>query len=169
MVADVVLAGPEGPGGAAPPQAGSRAADHAPTRAHRGRWLASVTLFVLGCVFSGLCLLVLVSSWYDDQQIDAHRGQTVADVLSVSFNRTAVRFVTPNGTVIIPANGVVYPTGLATGERVRVEYDTANTELVRVAGRGWQLAFLPVGTSLLACWALLVPTIWLLRRKPKLS
>ena len=65
----------------------------------------------------------------------------------------------------IPANGVVYPVGLAAGERVRVEYDTANTELVRVAGRGWQLAFLPVGTSLLACWALLVPALWLLRRK----
>jgi hypothetical protein len=165
MVADVVLAGPEGPGGAAPPQAGSRAADPAPTRAYRGRRITAATLFVLGCVFSGLCLLVLVSSWYDDHQIDAHRGQTVADVLSVSFNRTAVRFVTPNGTVIIPANGVVYPIGLAAGERVRVEYDTANTELVRVAGRGWQLAFLPVGTSLLACWALLVPALWLLRRK----
>lgn len=167
MVADVVLAGPEGSGGAAPPQAGSRAADPAPTRAHRGRRITSITLFVLGCVFSGLCVLVLVSSWYDDQQINAHRGQTVADVLSVSFNRTAVRFVTPNGTVNIPANGVVYPIGLATGERVRVEYDTANPELVRVAGRGWQLAFLPVGTSLLACWALLVPSIWLLRRQPR--
>lgn len=167
MVADVVLAGPDGPGATAPPQAGSRAADPAPTRAHRGRRVTSITLFVLGCVFSGLCLLVLVSSWYDDHQIDAHRGQTVADVLSVSFNRTAVRFVTPNGTVDIPANGVVYPIGLAAGERVRVEYDTANPELVRVAGRGWQLAFLPVGTSLLACWALLVPALWLLRRRPR--
>ena len=109
------------PGGAAPPQAGPRAPDPAPTSAHRGRRITAVTLFVVGCVFSGLCLLVLVSSWYDDQQIDAHRGQAVADVLSVSFNRTAVRFVTPNGTVNIPANGVVYPIGLAAGERVRVE------------------------------------------------
>jgi hypothetical protein len=167
MVADVVLAGPDGPSPGAPPQAGSRAVDPAPTRAHRVRRVTSITLFVLGCVFSGLCLLVLVSSWYDDHQINAHRGQTVADVLSVSFNRTAVRFVTPSGTVDIPANGVVYPIGLAAGERVRVEYDTANPELVRVAGRGWQLAFLPVGTSLLACWALLVPALWLLRRKPR--
>ncbi|HEY0808130.1 MAG TPA: DUF3592 domain-containing protein, partial [Pseudonocardiaceae bacterium] len=88
-----------------------------------------------------------------------------ADVLSVSFNRTAVRFVTPNGRVNIPSNGLLYPIGLAAGERVRVEYDTANTELVRVAGRDARLALLPVGTSLLGCWALLVPAIWLLRRR----
>lgn len=124
-------------------------------------------LFVLGCVFSGLCLLALGASWYDDHQIDAHEGHTVADVLSVSFNRTAVRFVTPNGTVNIPSNGLLYPVGLAAGERVQVEYDTANTELVRVAGRDARLGLLPVGTSLLACWALLVPAIWLLRRRPK--
>jgi len=126
-------------------------------------------LLVLGCVFSGLCLLALGSSWYDDQQIDAHQGQAVADVLSVSFNRTAVRFVTPNGTVTIPANGLLYPIGLTAGERVRVEYDTTNTELVRVAGRDARLALLPVGTSLLGCWAIVGPGIWLLRRKPRIS
>jgi len=124
-------------------------------------------LLVLGCVFSGLCLLALGSSWYDDQQIDAHQGQAVADVLSVSFYRTAVRFVTPNGTVTIPANGLLYPIGLTAGERVRVEYDTTNTELVRVAGRDARLALLPVGTSLLGCWVLVGPGIWLLRRKPR--
>jgi hypothetical protein len=152
MVADVVLAGPGGPGEAV----------RAPRRTRR---VTARTLLVLGCVFSGLCLLVLGSSWYDDRQIDAHRGQAVADVLSVSFNRTAVRFVTPNGTVSISSNGLLYPIGLAAGERVRVEYDTANTELVRVAGRDARLALLPVGTSLLGCWALLVPAIWLLRRR----
>jgi hypothetical protein len=129
--------------------------------------VSALVLLVLGCVFSGLCLLVLGSSWYDDRQIDAHQGHAVADVLSVSFNRTAVRFVTPNGTVNIPSNGLLYPTGLTAGDRVRVEYDTANTELVRVAGRDARLALLPVGTSLLACWALLAPAIWLLRRTPK--
>ena len=149
MVADVVLAGSGGP----------REAVRAPWR------VTARTLLVLGCVFSGLCLLVLGSSWYDDRQIDAHRGQTVADVLSVSFNRTAVRFVTPNGAVMIPSNGLLYPIGLAPGERVKVEYDTANTELVRVAGRDASLGLLPVGTSLLACWGLLVPVIWLLRRR----
>lgn len=164
MVADVVLAGSGGPGETAPPPADSAGTARQPRRARR---ITALTLLVAGCVFSGLCLLVLGSSWYDDQQIDAHRGLAVADVLSVSFNRTAVRFVTPNGTVNISSNGLLYPIGLTAGERVRVEYDTANTELVRVAGRDARLALLPVGTSLLACWALLVPSIWLLRRRPK--
>jgi hypothetical protein len=123
----------------------------------------------VGCLFSGLCLLLLVSTWNDDRQIDSHEGHAVADVLSVSFNRTAVRFVTPDGTVAIPSTGVLYPIGLAAGERVRVEYDTRNTELVRVAGRDFRLALLPVGTSLAGCWALVGPSIWLLRRRPKVS
>ncbi|HEY7815134.1 MAG TPA: DUF3592 domain-containing protein, partial [Nakamurella sp.] len=130
MVADVVLAGSDGLGEAAPRAADSAGTARESGRARkqgRGRRVTATTLFVIGCVLSGLCLLVLVASWYDDQQINAHRGEAVADVLSVSFNRTAVRFVTPNGTVNIPSNGVLYPLGLAAGERVRVEYDTANT------------------------------------------
>lgn len=118
-------------------------------------------------MFSGLCLLVLASSWNDDRQIDAHEGKAVADVLSVAFNRTAVRFVTPDGTVAIPSMGVLYPTGLAAGEQVRVEYDTQNTELARVAGRDFTLAFLPVGTALAVCWAVVGPAYWLLRRRPR--
>jgi hypothetical protein len=138
-----------------------------PARRRRGRRATAATLLVLGCLFSGLCLLLLASAWNDDAQIQSHEGRAVADVLSVSFNRTAVRFVTPDGTVVIPSTGVLYPTGLAAGERVRVEYDTRGPELVRVAGRDFRLAFLPVSTSLAACWAVLGPVIWLLRRKPR--
>jgi ABC-type Fe3+ transport system permease subunit len=171
MVAHVVLAEPEGLGDAAPPPVDRRGATREPAlppnRQRRGRRIAATTLLVLGCVFSGLCLLVLVSSWRDDGQIDSHQGQAVADVLSVSFNRTAVRFVTPKGAVIIPSTGVLYPSGLAAGERVRVEYDTTNPELVRVAGRDFTLSLLPVGTSLLFCWAIVLPVGWLLRRPPK--
>jgi hypothetical protein len=137
-----------------------------PTGKRRGRRIAAATLLVLGCLFSGLCLLLLVATWHDDSQIDGHEGRAVADVLSVSFTRTAVRFVTPDGVVVIPTTGVLYPTGLAAGEQVRVEYDTKNTELVRVAGRDFRLAFLPVGMSLVICWAVVTPLVWLLRRKP---
>lgn len=168
MVAHVVLAEPEGLGDTAPHPADSqgvpREPGRGPTRKRRGRRIAATTLLVLGCVFSGLCLLVLVSSFRDDSQIDSHRGDAVADVLSVSFNRTAVRFVTPKGSVIIPSTGVLYPSGLAAGERVRVEYDTTNPELVRVAGRDFTLSFLPVGSSLVFCWLIVVPVVWLLRR-----
>ncbi len=137
-----------------------------PIRERRGRRIVAGTLLALGCLFTGLCLLLLVGAWHDDSQIDAHEGHTVADVLSVSFARTAVRFVTPDGTVVIPSTGLLYPSGLATGERVRVEYDTRDTELVRVAGRDFRLGFLPVGVSLLVGWAVVTPLVWLLRRTP---
>ncbi|HEX5405227.1 MAG TPA: DUF3592 domain-containing protein [Pseudonocardiaceae bacterium] len=174
MVSDVVLTGPDGlDEGASRPTDGvdsaaesTREPARMPTGKRRGRRIAAATLLVLGCLFSGLCLLLLVATWRDDSQIDAHQGRTVADVLSVSFTRTAVRFVAPDGTVVIPTNGLLYPTGLAAGEQVRVEYDTKNTELVRVAGRDFRLAFLPVGMSLVICWAIVGPVVWFLRRKP---
>jgi hypothetical protein len=178
MVSDVVLAGSGGldEGASRPTDRDDSADDSAtdsmrepvrmPTRKRRGRRIAAATLLVLGCLFSGMCLLLLVATWHDDSQIDGHDGRAVADVLSVSFTRTAVRFVTPDGTVVIPTPGVLYPTGLAAGEQVRVEYDTRNTDLVRVAGRDYRLAFLPVGMSLVICWAVVTPLVWLLRRKP---
>jgi hypothetical protein len=138
-------------------------------RKRRGRRIAATTLLVVGCAFSALCLLLLVATWNDDRQIDSHEGRAVADVLSVAFNRTAVRFVTPDGTIVIPSMGIQYPTGLATGERVRVEYDTQNPELVRVAGRDFRLAFLPVGMALAVCWAIVGPAYWLLRRRRPVS
>lgn len=136
-----------------------------PTRKRRGRRIAAATLLVVACAFSGLCLLLVGASAYDDIQINAHRGDAVADVLSVSFTRTAVRFVTPDGTVVIPSGGVLYPSGLSAGDAVRVQYDTQNTDLVKVAGRNFVLSFLPVGTSLAVCWAIVGPLYWFLRRR----
>jgi hypothetical protein len=136
-----------------------------PHHGRRGLAITAITLTVVGAVFTGLCLLVLVACWQDDAAIDAHLGQATADVLSSSPSRTAVRFVTPDGTVNIPDTGVLYPQGLIAGERVRVEYDTQNPQLVRVAGRDYQLAFLPVGTAILIAWAVLAPTLWWLRRR----
>lgn len=160
MAADVVLPGPDG---LLPPAPGTRG-----ERRSR-QWWTSVTLLVLGCVVSALCVLVVVGAWLDDHRIDQSEGHAVADVLSVSFSRTAVRFVTPDGTVVIPPTGVLYPGGLAAGERVRVEYDTGNTELVRVAGRDFRLSFLPAGVTLVVCWAIVAPLLWLLRRGRKAS
>jgi hypothetical protein len=76
-----------------------------------------------------------------------------------------VRFVTPDGTVNIPDTGVLYPQGLITGERVRIEYDTHNPQLARVAGRDYRLAFLPVGMAIAITWAVLAPILWWLRRR----
>jgi hypothetical protein len=168
MVADVML----GPGGldeaaARPSPTGhdTLEQDVTPVRARWGRRVTALVLLILAGVVTALLLLVSIASWLDDNAIDAHEGTAVADVLSVSFNRTAVRFVTPNGTVAIPSAGVLYPTGLVAGERVRVEYDTQNTDLARVAGRTFTLSFLPVGTGILIVWAVALPLVWLLRRR----
>jgi hypothetical protein len=129
-----------------------------------GRRITARVLLVLGVVISALSLLVLYACWHDDHDITSHLGRTDADVLSVVFNRTAVRFVTPDGIVHIPPQGVLYPGGLSAGERVRIEYDTQYPNLVRVAGRNFTLAFLPVGMTILGTWVVVGPLLWWLRR-----
>ena len=159
MVSDVALADSDGRGvPTAPP------ADPAPARLSTRRRVVATVVLVLGLVISALALLVLYACWHDDRDITSHLGRTDADVLSVVFNRTAVRFVTPDGTVYIPPNGVLYPEGLTAGTRVRIEYDTLQPNLVRVAGRDFTLAFLPVGATIAGTWIVAVPLLWWLRR-----
>ena len=166
MVSDVAVAESDGRGEPTAP-----AADFAtppPARPSARRRVISVVLLVLGLAISALSLLVLYACWHDDRDITNHLGRADADVLSVVFNRTAVRFVTPDGTVYIPPNGVLYPEGLAAGERVKVEYDTLEPNMVRVAGRDFTLAFLPIGTTIAGTWIVVTPLLWWLRR-PKRS
>lgn len=133
---------------------------------NRARKIAGRVVLVVGVLLTGLTLLALVATVRDDYSISKHLGRTDADVLNVSYERTVVRYTTPDGTVHVPSVGVIYPLRLAEGDRVRVEYDTANPELVRVAGRDWKLALLPVGTSLLGLWVVAGgAAFWLLRRK----
>jgi hypothetical protein len=78
-----------------------------------------------------------------------------------------VRFNTEDGRVYIPPNGVLYPTDLQAGQLVRVEYDSRNPDLVRVAGRTAVISLLPVLSALAVLWAVLLPTYWLLRRSDR--
>lgn len=89
-------------------------------------------LFVVGGVITLVCVLLPIACWRDDVAIERSMGQAVAQVDSVSFNRTVVRYATPDGRVIIPSQGVLYPDGLKVGDNVRVEYDQTNPELTRV-------------------------------------
>jgi hypothetical protein len=162
MVSDVALAESDGRGEPTAPEA-DLVAPPAPKLSTRRR-IAATTLLVVGLAISALALLVLYACWHDDRDITNHIGRTDADVLSVVFNRTAVRFVTPDGTVYIPPNGVLYPEGLTAGTRVRVEYDTLEPNMVRVAGRDFTLAFLPVGTTIAGTWIVVAPLLWWLRR-----
>jgi hypothetical protein len=122
-------------------------------------------LLAIGAVVTLIGIVLLGACWRDDVAIESHRGTATAEVVSVSFNRTVIRFGGPDGKVYSPSQGVLYPEGLQAGQLVRVEYDTANPELARVAGRTASLAFLPIGTFLAVVWAVLIPSIWLLRRR----
>jgi hypothetical protein len=130
----------------------------------RVRLVIGRALPVVGAVVTLVGVLLVLACWRDDAAIEKHMGRANAEVISVTFNRTVVRFGTPDGKVYIPSQGVLYPEGLEPGQVVRVEYDSSNPEITRVAGRTVSLAFLPVSTFLLAVWAVLLPLTWWLRR-----
>ncbi|SEP84730.1 Protein of unknown function [Lentzea xinjiangensis] len=130
----------------------------------RVRRVVRRALLVVGGVVTLVCVLLPIACWRDDMAIEEHLGQAVAQVDSVSFNRTVVRYATPDGRVIIPSQGVLYPAGLRPGDNVRVEYDRTNPELVRVAGRGASLSLLPVGTFLVSVWLVIIAVVTVLRR-----
>ncbi|MDT7784222.1 MAG: hypothetical protein QOF58_2641 [Pseudonocardiales bacterium] len=130
----------------------------------RVRRVVSRVLLVVGGVVTLMCVLLPLACWRDDMAIERHLGQAVAQVDSVAFNRTVVRYATPDGRVIIPSQGVLYPAGLNVGDNVRVEYDQTNPELTRVAGRSAVLSLLPVGTFLVIVWIVIAVVVTVLRR-----
>ncbi|MCE0762667.1 DUF3592 domain-containing protein [Pseudonocardia kujensis] len=72
----------------------------------------------------------------DDVAISRNRATATAEVLDGStFARTLVRFPVPGGQLLVPERGVYHPRGLQPGTSVLVEYDRADPDLVRVAGR----------------------------------
>ncbi len=123
------------------------------------------TLLVIGGIVTLIGVVLLASCLKDDLAIEKRLGKATAEVVSVSFQRTVVRFATPDGAVHSPEQGILYPDGLEPGQLVRIEYDSADPELARVAERTWTLAILPISTFLLAVWAVLLPLVWWVRRR----
>ncbi|MFT7836322.1 hypothetical protein Q5530_09235 [Saccharothrix sp. BKS2] len=130
------------------------------------RLLLGRSLLVLGGLVTLIALVLLAACRRDDAMIEERLGKATAEVVSVSFQRAVVRFASDDGAVHSPEQGVLYPEGLEPGQLVRIEYDTGNPEVARVAGRTAVLALLPVGTFLLGVWAVLLPLVWWLRRRP---
>jgi hypothetical protein len=119
----------------------------------------------LAGIVTFLGLVLVVAAWTEDTSIDRDLGRTKAEVVSDDFTRTLVRFYTPDGAEHIPQLGVLYPADLKVGDVIEVEYRQDNPELVRVAGRGAVVTLLPVGLTLVGVWAVIVPTVWWLRRR----
>lgn len=130
----------------------------------RGGTRTANGVLVLGLLLTVMGLSIIAACFINDRTIEESRGQAVAEVIDTSLTRTVVRFNTDDGRVFIPPNGVLYPADLQNGQLVRVEYDSRNPDLVRVAGRTMTLSLLPVASSLAVVWAVLLPVYWLLRR-----
>lgn len=130
--------------------------------AHR---VAVRSLLALGTIITFLGVAFVIAAWTEDISIDRDIGGADAEVLAVDFSKTLVRFYTADGAEHVPQVGVLYPSGLAKGDVVRVEYRQDNPEQVRVAGRGAFITLLPVGLTLVGVWAVLVPAVWWVRRR----
>lgn len=133
------------------------------------RRVAARVLLVFGVLVTFLAVVLVVAAWTEDIAIDSDPASANAEVVSDSFTRTLVRFYTADGAEHIPQLGVLYPSGLNVGDVVRVEFNRNDTEVVRVAGRGAFVTFLPVGLTVLAVWAVIGPYAWWLRRRARES
>ncbi|GAA3003368.1 hypothetical protein LV75_004643 [Actinokineospora diospyrosa] len=139
------------------------------TRPERHRAIAALVAIVVAGLIAGLGVLLVVAAVTEDAAIERHTGNANAEVVSVSFTRTLVRFQTPDGAEHLPTVGVLYPEALEEGQVVRVEYDLRNPDLVRVAGRGAALTILPVSTAVLGVWVVAGGVLYWLRRRGPLN
>ncbi|MFD8497166.1 DUF3592 domain-containing protein [Amycolatopsis sp. NPDC059657] len=133
-------------------------------RARRIGWRATLGVASL---LTLMCLALLFAAIRNDNAIEGQLGQADATVESVAFDRTIIRYSTPDGIVHSPANGVLYPSGLAAGALVRIEYDASDPELTRVAGRTFTTTLVPLGITILITWLVTTPALWWIRRQNK--
>ncbi|MGO4615222.1 DUF3592 domain-containing protein [Nocardia sp. 2YAB30] len=131
---------------------------------------ARIGVLTAATVVSVLVALLVLAAWRNDYLISSDKGSTTAEVLSAGRLRSAVMYVTPDGETHNPKVGVLYPTNLTAGERIRVEYSRSDPDLVRVEGRDVRVAIPPALSVLVVVWLLALPALWLLiraaRRRP---
>ena len=127
--------------------------DEAPkTRARIAlRWLRITVLIATGLVTLQSALLV-AGAWRDDLAIQHNMGVAQAEVLSAGPRRSTIEFVTPERVTYRPELGVLYPSQLATGMRIYVEYNKNDPNLVRVQHRNAGLAIIPAGSIAVVGW-----------------
>ncbi|ORB74792.1 DUF3592 domain-containing protein [Mycobacterium scrofulaceum] len=115
------------------------------------RWARIAVLIVTGLVTLQSVLLV-AGAWRDDLAIGHNMGVAQAEVLSAGQRRSTIEFVTPERVTYRPELGVLYPSHLATGMRIYVEYNKDDPNLVRVQHRNAGLSIIPAGSIAVACW-----------------
>ena len=122
------------------------------TRGHRAiRWARIGVLIVAGLV-TLQSLLLVAGAVRNDFAIKHNMGVAEAEVLSAGPRRSTIEFVTPDRVTYRPELGVLYPSELATGMQIYVEYDKRNPNLVRVQHRNAKLAIIPAGSIAVLGW-----------------
>jgi Protein of unknown function (DUF3592) len=115
------------------------------------RWVRIAVLIVTALVTLQSVLLV-AGAWRNDLAIQRNMGVAQAEVLSAGPRRSTIEFVTPERVTYRPELGVLYPSELATGMRIYVEYNKKDPNLVRVQHRNAGLAIIPAGSIAVVCW-----------------
>ncbi|MGQ4596885.1 DUF3592 domain-containing protein [Nocardia sp. R6R-6] len=128
---------------------------------------ARIGVLIAATAISVLVALLVLAAWRNDYLISSDKGSTTAEVLSAGRLRSAVMYVTPDGETHNPKVGVLYPTNLTAGERIRVEYRRSDPDLVRVEGRDVRVAIPPALSVIVVVWLLALPALWLLARVRK--
>ena len=115
------------------------------------RWAKTAIWILMGIVTLQAVLLV-AGAWRNDRQIERNMGTAEAEVLSAGPRRSTIEFVTPDRVAYRPELGVLYPSELAPGMRIYVEYDKNSPNLVRVKDRNAALAIIPAGSTAVMGW-----------------
>jgi hypothetical protein len=122
------------------------------TRGHRAiRW-ARIGVLIAASLVTLQSVLLVAGAVRNDFAIKHNMGVAEAEVLSAGPRRSTIEFVTPDRVTYRPELGVLYPSELATGMRIYVEYDKRNPNLVRVQHRNAKLAIVPAGSIAVVGW-----------------
>jgi hypothetical protein len=122
------------------------------TRGHRAVRLARIGVLILVSLVTLQSLLLVAGAVRNDIAITHNMGVAEAEVLDAGPRRSTIEFVTPDRVTYRPELGVLYPSELATGMRIYVEYDKRNPNLVRVQHRNAKLAIIPAGSIAVVGW-----------------
>lgn len=115
------------------------------------RW-SKTAVWILIFVAALQAALLVAGAWRNDREIERNMGVAEAEVLDAGPRRSTIEFVTPDRVTYRPELGVLYPSELATGMRIYVEYDQNNPDLVRVQHRNASLAIIPAGSLVVLSW-----------------
>lgn len=114
--------------------------------------LTRIAVLIVAGLVTLQSVLLVAGAWRNDLAIRHNMGVAQAEVLSAGPRRSTIEFVTPERVTYRPELGVLYPSELATGMRIYVEYNKNDPNLVRVQHRNAGLAIIPAGSIAVVSW-----------------